>query len=149
MAITGTRVLIVDDDPASRRLLEVRLRPLECDVATAVNGEQGLSAIRQDAPDLILLDLQMPKMGGIEVLRVLRNEGIGIPTLVITAHGSIETAVEAMKRRAFGFISTPIDADHPPIVMRKALEREGLKRELELFSEEADKRYRLILGKSE
>ena len=149
MAITGTRVLIVDDDPASRRLLEVRLRPLECDVATAVNGEQGLSAIRQDAPDLILLDLQMPKMGGIEVLRVLRNEGIGIPTLVITAHGSIETAVEAMKEGAFDFITKPIDANHFDIVVRKALEREGLKRELELFSEEADKRYRLILGKSE
>ena len=74
MAITGARVLIVDDDPASRRLLEVRLRPLECDVATAGNGEQALTAIRKDAPDLVLLDLQMPKMGGIEVLRALRKE---------------------------------------------------------------------------
>ena len=69
MAITGARVLIVDDDLASRRLLEVRLRPLECDVATAGNGEQGLSALRKDLPDLVLLDLQMPKMGGLEVLR--------------------------------------------------------------------------------
>ena len=58
------RVLIVDDDPASRRLLEVRLRPLECDVATAGNGELALSAIRKDQPDLVLLDLQMPRMGG-------------------------------------------------------------------------------------
>jgi DNA-binding NtrC family response regulator len=127
----------------------VRLRPLECDVATAGNGEQALSAIRKDPPDLVLLDLQMPRMGGIEVLRALRKETIEVSTIVITAHGSIETAVEAMKEGAFDFITKPIDANHFDIVVRKALEREGLKRELELFSEEADKRYRLIIGKSE
>src|ERR671922_1165468 len=149
MQTSGTRVLIVDDDPASRRLLEVRLRPLECDVAAAGNGEQALSAIRRDLPDLVLLDLEMPKMGGLEVLRALRKEGIDVPAIVITAHGSIETAVEAMKEGAFDFITKPIDANHFDIVVRKALEREGLKRELELFSEEADKRYRLIVGKSE
>ena len=97
MAISGTRVLIVDDDAASRRLLEVRLRPLECDVATAGNGEQALTAIRKDVPDLMLLDLEMPKMGGLEVLRALRKDKINVPVVVITAHGSIETAVEAMK----------------------------------------------------
>jgi DNA-binding NtrC family response regulator len=149
MQTSGTRILIVDDDPASRRLLEVRLRPLECDVATAGNGEQALSAIRKDLPDLVLLDLQMPRMGGIEVLRALRKEGIDVLTIVITAHGSIETAVEAMKEGAYDFITKPIDVNHFDIVVRKALEREGLKRELELFSEDADKRYRLIIGKSE
>ena len=143
------RVLIVDDDPASRRLLEVRLRPLECDVATAGNGEQALSAIRKDPPDLVLLDLEMPRMGGMEVLRALRGEGIDVPTIEITAHGSIATAVEAMKEGAHDFITKPIDAKHFDIVVRKALEREGLKRELELFSEEADRRYHLIVGKSE
>jgi two-component system, NtrC family, response regulator AtoC len=148
MAITGTRVLIVDDDPASRRLLEVRLRPLECDVATAGNGEQALGAVRKDAPDLVLLDLQMPKMGGIEVLRALRKEQINVPVIVITAHGSIETAVEAMREGAYDFITKPVDANHFDIVVRKLLEREGLKRELELFSEDADKRYHLVAGKS-
>jgi two-component system, NtrC family, response regulator AtoC len=149
MAITGARVLIVDDDPASRRLLEVRLRPLECDVASAGNGEQALSAIRKDLPDLVLLDLQMPKIGGLEVLRALRQEGIAVPTIVITAHGSIESAVEAMKEGAHDFITKPVDAKHFDIVVRKALEREGLKRGLELLSEETDSRYRLIIGKSE
>jgi DNA-binding NtrC family response regulator len=148
MQISGARVLIVDDDPASRRLLEVRLRPLECDVAVAGNGEQALSAIRKDVPDLVLLDLQMPKMGGIEVLRALRTEGINVPVIVITAHGSIETAVEAMKEGAYDFITKPVDPNHFDIVVRKLLEREGLKRELELFSEDADKRYRLAIGKS-
>ena len=143
------RVLIVDDDPASRRLLDVRLRPLECDVTTAANGEQALTAIRADQPDLVLLDLQMPRMGGMQVLRVLRKDRIDVPTIVITAHGSIETAVEAMKEGAYDFITKPIDANHFDIVVCKALERVGLKREVELFSEEADKRYRLIIGKSE
>ncbi|MPZ78767.1 MAG: response regulator [Deltaproteobacteria bacterium] len=149
MQTSGIRVLIADDDPASRRLVEVRLRPMECDVATAGNGEQALSAIRKDPPDLVLLDLQMPRMGGIEVLRALRKEGIDVPAIVITAHGSIETAVEAMKEGAYDFITKPIDANHFDIVVRKALEREGLKRELELFSEDADKRYRLIIGTSQ
>ena len=149
MQASGTRVLVVDDDAASRRLVEVRLRPLECDVAMADNGEQGLAAMRKDQPDLILLDLQMPRMGGIEVLRTMRKEGIDVPTIVITAHGSIEAAVEAMKEGAYDFITKPIDANHFDIVIRKALERAGLKREVELFSEEADKRYRLIIGKSE
>ena len=125
------------------------MRPLECDVATAGNGEQGLSAIRKDQPDLVLLDLQMPKMGGMEVLRALRKEGVDVPTIVITAHGSIETAVEAMKEGAQDFITKPIDANYFDIVVRKALEREGLKRELELFSQDADRRYHLIIGKSE
>jgi len=143
------RVLIVDDDAASRRLLEVRLRPLECDVATAGNGEQGLSAIRKDPPDLVLLDLQMPRMGGLEVLRALLNEGINVPTIVITAHGSIETAVEAMKEGAYDFITKPIDANHFDIVVRKVLDREGLKRGLELLAEETGNRYRLIIGQSD
>ena len=141
--------MIVDDDPASRRLLEVRLRPLECDVATAGNGEQALSAIRKDSPDLVLLDLEMPRMGGMEVLRALRKEGIDVPTIVITAHGSIETAVEAMKEGAHDFITKPIDAKHFDIVVRKALEREGLRRGLDLLSEETDGRYRLIIGTSQ
>ncbi|MGH7826547.1 MAG: sigma-54-dependent transcriptional regulator [Candidatus Binatia bacterium] len=149
MQTSGASVLIVDDDPASRRLLEVRLRPLECDVAIAGNGEQALTAIRKDMPDLVLLDLEMPQMGGIEVLRRLRKEGIHVPIIVITAHGSIETAVEAMKEGAYDFITKPVDANHFDIVVRKLLEREGLKRELELFSEDADKRYRLVIGRSE
>src|SRR5262245_27801248 len=148
MLTSGARVLIVDDDAASRRLLEARLRPLACDVATAGNGEQALTAIRKDVPDLVLLDLRMPKMGGIEVLRALHKEAINVPVIVITAHGSVETAVGAMKEGAYDFITKPIDANHFDIVVRKALEREGLKRELELFSEDADKRYRLVIGQS-
>src|SRR5262245_23085840 len=123
MAITGTRVLIVDDDAASRRLLEIRLRPLECDVATASNSEQGLTVIRKEMPDLVLLDLQMPKISGIKMLQALRKDEINVAIIVITAHDSIETAVQTMKKGTYNFITKPIDANHFDIVVRKALEK--------------------------
>jgi DNA-binding NtrC family response regulator len=148
MQTSGARVLIVDDDPASRRLLDVRLRALDCQVMMAADGREALDVISRDAPDLILLDLQMPRMDGMEVLRALRKEGINVPTIVITAHGSIDTAVEAMKEGANDFITKPLDAKHFDIVVRKAFEREGLKRGLELLTEETDSRHRLIIGQS-
>src|SRR4030095_8139400 len=143
------RVLVVDDDAASRRLLDVRLRALDCQVVMAADGQEALGAISRVAPELVLLDLQMPRMNGMEVLRKLRNDSLVVPVRVITAQGSIETAVEAMKEGAYDFITKPLDGNHFDIVVRKALEREGLKRELELFSEDADKRHRLVVGKSD
>jgi two-component system, NtrC family, response regulator AtoC len=143
------RVLVVDDDAASRRLLDVRLRALDCQVVMAADGQEALGAISRVAPELVLLDLQMPRMNGMEVLRKLRNDSLVVPVIVITAHGSIETAVEAMKEGAYDFITKPLDGNHFDIVVLKALEREGLKRELEIFSEDADKRHRLVVGKSD
>jgi DNA-binding NtrC family response regulator len=149
METSGVRVLIADDDAASRRLLEVRLRALECQVSMAADGHEALAAVKRQAPALVFVDLEMPRMGGMELLRKLKEEEFDIPIIVITAHGSIEAAVEAMKQGAYDFIPKPFDPQHLEIVVRKALEREGLKRELELFSEEADKRYRLVTGKGE
>jgi DNA-binding NtrC family response regulator len=148
MDTTGGRVLIVDDDAASRELLETRLGALNCVVAMAADGREALSAIRQETPALVLLDLQMPGMDGMEVLRTLRRDGIDLPVIVITAHGSIESAVAAMKEGAYDFILKPFDPKHLEIVVRKALERENLKREIALLTEEVDRRYHLLIGKS-
>ena len=148
MTITGTRVLIVDDDAPARRLLQVRLRALGCEVALAADGQEALAQIKKHEPALMLLDLQMPKMGGIEVLRHLRSAGTTFPVVVITAHGSIESAVAAMKEGAFDFITKPLDANHFDIVVRKALESEALKRSWELLAAETDNRHRLIVGRS-
>jgi DNA-binding NtrC family response regulator len=144
----GARVLIVDDDAASRRLLRVRLEAMGCAVAAVADGSEALAEIRKHEPGLMLLDLQMPKMGGIEVLKELAKQGTKFPVVVISAHGSIESAVDAMKQGAYDFITKPIDAKHFEIVVRKALEREGLKRGLELLTEETDSRHRLIVGQS-
>ncbi len=148
MDTTLARVLIVDDDAASRRLLEVRLRALNCEVATAANGKEGLRALQKTLPALILLDLEMPQMGGMELLRTLRGDGIDLPVIVITSHSSIEKAVEAMREGAFDFIPKPLDANHLEIVVRKALERERLKRGTALLLEEADEQHQLVAGKS-
>ena len=148
MDTTGARVLIVDDDPAARRLLDVRLRALECEVVMAADGRQALVSIQKESPALVLLDLEMPLMGGMELLRTLRGNGIDLPIIVITAHGSIDRAVDAMKEGAYDFITKPIDSKHLEIVVRKALEREGLKRGLGVLSEELGQRYRLIIGES-
>ena len=148
MDTTGARVLIVDDDPAARRLLDVRLRALECEVVMAADGRQALVSIQKESPALVLLDLEMPLMGGMELLRTLRGNGIDLPIIVITAHGSIDRAVDAMKEGAYDFITKPIDSKHLEIVVRKALEREVLKRGLGVLSEEVGQRYRLIIGES-
>ena len=144
----GARVLIVDDDAPARRLLQVRLRALGCEVAMAGDGQEAMVEIKKHEPALMLLDLQMPKMGGIEVLRQLRTSGMAFPVVVITAHGSIESAVEAMKEGAYDFITKPLDANHFEIVVRKALESEALKRSWELLAAETDSRHRLIIGES-
>ena len=145
---TGARVLIVDDDAPARRLLQVRLRALGCEVALAADGQEALAQIKKHEPALMLLDLQMPTMGGIEVLRHLRAVGTSFPVVVITAHGSIESAVAAMKEGAYDFITKPLDANHFDIVVRKALESEALKRSWQLLAAETDNRHRLIVGKS-
>jgi DNA-binding NtrC family response regulator len=141
-------VLIVDDDAPARRLLQVRLRALGCEVALAGDGQEALVEINKHEPALMLLDLQMPKMGGIEVLRHLRTAGMAFPVVVITAHGSIESAVAAMKEGAYDFITKPLDASHFDIVVRKALEKETLQRGWELLSQETGNRHRLIVGES-
>jgi len=126
MHTVGATVLIVDDDASARRLLQVRLRALGWEPITAADGKEALEALRRDLPAAMLLDLEMPRMGGLELLRELRRSGIDVPTIVITAHGSIETAVEAMKEGAYDFLPKPFDPHHLEIVVRKTLERRHL-----------------------
>ncbi|MBP1775665.1 MAG: yfhA, partial [candidate division NC10 bacterium] len=149
MDLIGTRVLIVDDDPSSRRLLEVRLRALGCETMTAADGQEGLAVVQREAPALMLLDLQMPRMGGLEVLRTLRRDGLDFPIIVITAHGSIEAAVEAMKEGAYDFLPKPFDAGHLGIVVRKALERRRLVESNRLLQDTLDSHTSEILGDSQ
>jgi DNA-binding NtrC family response regulator len=87
-------------------------------------------------------------MDGMELLQKLRRDGFAMPIIVVTAHGSIEVAVEAMKHGAYDFIPKPFDPTHLEIVVRKALDHEGLRREVEILTEEADRRYHLVIGKS-
>jgi DNA-binding NtrC family response regulator len=148
MDAAGARILIADDDAASRRLLDVRLRALGYETIMAADGEDALIALRQEPPALMLLDLQMPRMGGMEVLRALRRDAVDLRVIVITAHGSVEAAVEAMREGAYDFLPKPFDPHHLEIVVRKALEHRGLVQTNRLLRDTLDAHTSEILGES-
>jgi DNA-binding NtrC family response regulator len=148
MPMGGATVLIVDDDASTRRLLQVRLRGLGCEPIMAADGKEALDVLHRDLPAVMLLDLEMPRMGGMELLRELRRAGIDVPTIVITAHGSIETAVEAMKEGAYDFLLKPFDHHHLEIVIRKTLERRQLLDANRVLRETLAARTPDILGES-
>lgn len=148
MHAVGATVLIVDDDASARRLLQVRLQALGCESITAADGKEALEVLRRNLPAAMLLDLEMPRMGGLELLRELRQSGIDVPAIVITAHGSIETAVEAMKEGAYDFLLKPFDPHHLEIVVRKTLERRHLLEANQLLRDTLAARTPDILGES-
>lgn len=121
------KVLVVDDEASARTLLERWLAAKGFDVLTAPDGGQALETIRQEDPALVLLDLQMPRLSGFDVLRALREEGLDPTVIVVTAHGTLEYAIEAMREGAFDFVTKPVDPKHLDVVVGKALERQTLR----------------------
>src|SRR5688500_14371624 len=107
-----SRILIVDDEPFNLALLEQELTVLGSAIACASDGAEALRRIERAGPDLVLLDYQMPVMNGVEVLRAIRQNDNDLPVVIITAHGSIERAVEAIKAGADDFVTKPFDPDH-------------------------------------
>ncbi len=148
MADLRGKALVVEDDPASRAIFEQRLRALGMEVLSAPDGAEGLVLARREAPAVTLLDLKMPRMGGMELLQALRREGIETTVIVITAHGTIENAVEAMKAGAYDFITKPADPKHLEIVLRKALERGRLLDTNRLFRDEQEARTPPVVGEA-
>lgn len=142
------KILIVDDEPFNLDLLEQELTDLGYLIARAGGGAEALKKLESFQPDLMLLDYMMPDMNGIEVLKEIRRRGSDIPVIMVTAYGTIERAVQAMKEGAYDFITKPFEPDHMKLTVQKALERERLKREVQILSEEVGGRYRLVIGKS-
>ncbi|MGH7771581.1 MAG: sigma-54-dependent transcriptional regulator [Candidatus Binatia bacterium] len=142
------KILIVDDEPFNLDLLEQELTDLGYAIERANDGEEALKKVETFQPELILLDYMMPGMNGVEVLKELRKRGSDIPVVIITAYGTIERAVQAMKEGAYDFIPKPFEPDHIALIVQKALERERLKRGIEVLSEEVGERYRLVGGQS-
>ena len=141
-------ILVVDDDPDIREVLKDRLESLGYRVLTADSGKEGLDLLEKECPQLILLDIEMPALSGIEVLKEIRKRDLDLTVVMITAYGTIERAVEAMKEGAYDFIPKPFEPDHVALIVQKAFERERLKRGVEILSGEVGERYRLIAGKS-
>jgi two-component system NtrC family response regulator len=127
--MTG-RILFIDDDPAGREVALFNLRKAGYEVAVASDGGEGLAAFAASPFDLVVTDLKMPGISGMEVLRKVRARAPDVPVLVITAFGNVETAVAAMKDGAYDFIGKPFHRDQLLLAVEKALERRRLSAEL-------------------
>ncbi len=125
------RILIVDDDPHIAESLRDRFSARGFYTGIASNGREALDQIRDQDPDVILLDLQMPEMDGFGVLEKLREEKIESTVIVITAFGNVEKAVEAMKAGAYDFLQKPFEPSLLEETVRRALERQKMKRAID------------------
>jgi DNA-binding NtrC family response regulator len=143
------KILIVDDEPFNLDLLEQELSDLGYAVVRAETGAAALTEIDKIAPDLVLLDYLMPGMNGIEVLQTIRKTQNDLPIVMITAYGTIDLAVEAIKAGADDFITKPFDPEHLALVVRKNLERAKLRSDVRFYAEELGGRHRLVSGNSE
>lgn len=146
-AFIGT-ILVVDDDADIRAVLKDRLDSLNYQVFEAACGREALDLLEKQNVQMVLLDVVMPDMDGLAVLSEIRKRGLDVTVLMISAYGTIEQAVQAMKHGAYDFIPKPFEADHIALIVAKALERETLKRGIEVLAEELDDRHRLVIGKS-
>ena len=136
----GGNILVVDDDADIREVLADRLESLGYRVFAAETAKVGLELLERQNPQLVLLDIEMPDMNGIDMLREIRRGEHDVTVVMITAYGTIERAVEAMKEGAYDFIPKPFEPDHIALIVAKALERETLKRGIEILIEQVDDR---------
>ncbi len=144
-------ILLIDDDDSLRRVIEFNLTEAGYKVQTAASGEEGLALFARGFFDAVITDITMPGMSGMEVLAKIRERSDGLPVIVITAYGTIESAVEAMKQGAFDYITKPFNRDELRLTLDKALRMRRLEKEnVELRAEITDRyRFESIIGSSE
>ena len=138
------RVLVVDDESSIRSSLKMILQHAGFHFLEAASGQEGLERISVETPDVVILDVKMPGMDGLEVLEALRREGNEVPVLVVSGHGDIETAVRATKLGAFNFIEKPFGEERVLVEIRNALEQRRLRRRNEVLEIEYDRQFELI-----
>ena len=104
-------ILLVDDDSAFRHVMAGELRRLGHDVATAGSGEEAVAQIERQAPEIVLLDLRLPGMDGLETLQAIRGRNSSIEVIMLTGHGSIDSAIESIRVGAFDYVTKPCPLD--------------------------------------
>ena len=144
-------ILLIDDDDSLRRVMEFSLTEAGHTVQTAASGEDGLRLFEKGTFDAVITDITMPGMSGMEVLAKVRQSVPTIPVIVITAYGTIESAVEAMKQGAFDYITKPFNRDELRLTLEKAIKMRRLEKEnVELRAEVTDRYcFESIIGSSE
>src|SRR5512143_362835 len=144
------RILIVDDEANARMALAELLRDEGYAVETAADGFKALPKLEDFAPDLILTDLNMPGMDGIELMRKARARDSEVVAVVMTAYGAVDTAVAAMREGAADYLTKPINVEELTLVLERALERKKLRAEAGQLRERLSQRHRVtnLVGSS-
>jgi two-component system response regulator AtoC len=142
------RILVVDDEVKMRRLLEMSLKNMGHEVVQAADGAQAMTCFDEAPFDLVMTDLNMPHMDGMQLLRNLRERGEEVPVIVLTAFGSIETAVEAMKLGAADYIIRPFEMDTVELAVTRALAMGTMQRENRFLRDEVERGWGEFVGRS-
>ncbi|MDP2028395.1 MAG: sigma-54 dependent transcriptional regulator [Thiobacillus sp.] len=143
------QILVVDDEPKMRRVLEILLQKMGHRVLVAGNGAEALALFQAHSVDLVITDLRMPEMDGIELLAALRAQASDVPVMVITAHGTIETAVAAMKHGASDYILRPFDIDVVELAVARVLNDAEVARQNAFLRQEVNRGWDAFIGTSQ
>jgi two-component system nitrogen regulation response regulator NtrX len=138
------RILVIDDEAAIRDSLKMTLEYEGYDVVAAATGQEGLALAERETPDLVVLDVKMPGMDGIDVLDRLRAMNDSLPVIVISGHGTIGTAVEATKKGAFDFIEKPFASERVLVSLRNALDQRRLRDENRTLKKAVEIRHQMV-----
>ncbi len=143
------RILVVDDEDKMRRLLEMALLAMGHEVVQAGDGEVALARFAETPFDLVLTDLRMPRLDGLGLLRALRERGADVPVVVLTAYGTVESAVDAMKLGAVDYIIRPFEMATVELAVSRALSLGQVKRENSYLRDEAARGWGEFIGQSQ
>jgi len=138
------RVLVVDDEAAVREAIRMTLEYEGFEVEEARSGQEGLDKVGRGVYDVVVLDIKMPILDGIEVLDNLRAQGSGVPVVMVSGHGDIQTAVECTRKGAFDFLEKPLNRDRLLLSVRNAVRQAALERENSELREKEAQRYGLV-----
>ncbi len=134
------KILIIDDEEGIRRVLSIILTQVGYSVLCAANGEEGLAVFERERPSVVITDIKMPGVDGIDVLRAVKDKGEGQEVIVITGHGEMDLAIEALKLQASDFINKPISNDALLLAVERALERIAIRQRLKEYTEDLERR---------
>lgn len=142
------KILVIDDERSIRNSMKDILSFEGHEVVVAENGMEGLVAVKSEKPEVIFCDIKMPKMEGIEVLQRIKEFTAEVPVIMISGHGTIDTAIEAIKKGAYDFIEKPLDLNRILITIRNATDKNQLLQETQTLKTKVSKKYEMI-GHSE
>jgi two-component system nitrogen regulation response regulator NtrX len=142
--MSGETILIVDDEESVRKSLADVMRDEGYEIVTAASGREGIELLQEAQPSLALLDIAMPGMDGIETLQKMRELRPDMPVIMITGHGTIETAVKTTKMGAYDFIVKPPELAHLTLVVKHGIEESRLREENESLKRKIERRYELV-----